>query len=115
MKTITRISPCLLVALLVFLLPNLQASAPSELKIEVQGEVKHPGNYVLPLGARVKDAITAAGGLTSLGDIRYTSVTRVVNGKKEVFRLHPRGAPQNEGMDYQLEKGDSVYVFHEIY
>lgn len=115
MKSITRFSRCLSVVLLVTLLPGLHAVAPSELTVEVQGEVKRPGKFVLPLGARAKDAIAAAGGFTELGDVRYTSVARLVDGKKKVFPLHPRGAPQNKGLDFPLESGDSVYVFHEVY
>ena len=39
-----------------------------ELKVDIEGAVVHPGLYSLPGGSRVEDAITAAGGLTSVVD-----------------------------------------------
>lgn len=40
------------------------AEAAGELYVDVQGEVERPGIVMLPAGARVIDAIAAAGGLT---------------------------------------------------
>ncbi|MEA5155095.1 helix-hairpin-helix domain-containing protein [Raineyella sp.] len=45
--------------------PTPSASARPSLAAHIIGEVKHPGLVSLPAGARVDDAITAAGGLTS--------------------------------------------------
>lgn len=44
--------------------PTLSASAAPQLVVHVLGEVRRPGVVKLPEGARVKDAIAAAGGLT---------------------------------------------------
>jgi competence protein ComEA len=50
--------------------PTDQSSKLSELTITVHitGEVKNPGIYTLPMGSRLNDAVTAAGGLTDLAD-----------------------------------------------
>lgn len=37
----------------------------TDLKIDIEGAVAHPGLYSLPEGSRVEDAITAAGGITA--------------------------------------------------
>lgn len=42
--------------------------SPTTIAAHVIGEVKHPGLVALPDGARVDDAITAAGGLTARAD-----------------------------------------------
>lgn len=46
-----------------------ESSEPAPLLyVHVDGAVKNPGVYEFPEGARVKDAIEGAGGLTSVGD-----------------------------------------------
>ena len=45
-------------------------------RVHVDGEVAHPGDYVLPPGSMVSDAIRAAGGLTSAAFPYGTEFTR---------------------------------------
>lgn len=45
-------------------------------RVVVEGEVAHPGEYVLPQNSSVRDAIRAAGGLTSAAYILATEFTR---------------------------------------
>jgi protein involved in polysaccharide export with SLBB domain len=113
MKNIARVTLYILAVLLVSV--SAEPPAPKNLSVEVQGEVKHPGTYSLEARASAKDAITAAGGFTPLGSVRYTSVARALDGKKVVFNLHPESSPQNRGLDFPLMSGDLIYVFHEVY
>lgn len=48
-----------------------------EIWVDISGAVASPGVYQLPSGARIKDALVAAGGLTSSVDRDF--VSRVVN------------------------------------
>lgn len=50
--------------------------------VDVAGAVYTPGVYTLPLGSRVDDALTAAGGLTKNADTAY--VTKVLNRAAKV-------------------------------
>ena len=46
----------------------ITASLPQEMQnehVRVEGEVAHPGDYILPPGSRIADAIRKAGGLTA--------------------------------------------------
>lgn len=47
---------------------NTEASGAAAITVDVEGAVIHPGVYTLPGGARLEDAITAAGGLESDAD-----------------------------------------------
>ncbi|MEO5687576.1 MAG: SLBB domain-containing protein [Burkholderiaceae bacterium] len=45
-------------------------------RIHVDGEVAHPGDYILPPGSRIADAIRAAGGMTAAAYPFGTELTR---------------------------------------
>jgi protein involved in polysaccharide export with SLBB domain len=50
--------------------------------VRIEGEVAHPGDYILPPGSRIADALRAAGGMTAAAypfgtDFRRESVRRV--------------------------------------
>jgi protein involved in polysaccharide export with SLBB domain len=53
---------------LVHVFSVISATLPQEVQnehVRVEGEVAHPGDYILPPGSRIADALRAAGGLTS--------------------------------------------------
>jgi protein involved in polysaccharide export with SLBB domain len=45
-------------------------------RVRIEGEVLHPGDYVLPPGSRISDALSAAGGMTTLAYPFGTEFTR---------------------------------------
>jgi competence protein ComEA len=64
-----------------------EASTSAVLIVDVEGAVMHPGVYTLPGGARVEDAITAAGGLESDADSElfaktFNRAAKLVDGGK---------------------------------
>lgn len=54
-----------------------QNLGPAEIWVDISGAVASPGVYQLPGGARIKDALVAAGGLTSSADRDF--VARAIN------------------------------------
>ena len=49
------------------------ASILKKVSIDIEGKVQKPGVYSLPEGARIQDALIAAGGLSSSADRVYVS------------------------------------------
>jgi competence protein ComEA len=68
---------------------------PTSVVVHVVGEVRHPGVVRLPLGARVGDALAAAGGLRRDGRLGGTNLARpLLDGERvEIGRGVPAAPP----------------------
>ena len=65
---------------------------PALLVVHLSGEVIMPGVYQLPVGARIDDALRAAGGATVDGDIQHLNLAaRLADGQQIVVpkRINP--------------------------
>lgn len=71
--------------------PVAQDAAASEVVVDVQGDVRRPGVYRLPSGARVADAVAAAGGFLHPEDARWIN----------------EAAPLDDGQDVVVPSADS--------
>ncbi|HFI0563615.1 TPA: helix-hairpin-helix domain-containing protein [Streptococcus suis] len=58
---------------------------PSQLVIDVKGAVEKPGLYTLEAGARVNDAVEAAGGLTSQADPKSINLAQKLSDEAVVY------------------------------
>lgn len=67
--------------------------APAEVFVHVSGQVRTPGLYVLAQGARVVDAVAAAGGLTEAADPAAVNLARSVVDGEQVHIPAPGEAP----------------------
>ena len=68
------------------------APAGSVVVIDVAGKVRHPGIATLPLGARVVDAVRAAGGARRGADLHGLNLARLlVDGEQVVVGVQPPG------------------------
>ena len=56
-------------------------------KVSVFGEVKRPGTFLYQDGMRIVEAISLAGGFTSMAKKNDTTVTRITDGAKRRFRV----------------------------
>jgi competence protein ComEA len=66
---------------------STSSTAPSVLVVHVAGAVARPGLHELPVGARVADAIDAAGGLTSEADANRINLAAPVTDGARVYVL----------------------------
>ena len=72
--------------------PVASPPVPALLVVHLSGEVIMPGVYQLPVGARIDDALKAAGGPTESGDIqRLNLAARLADGQQIVVprRVNP--------------------------
>ncbi|MDE0547008.1 ComEA family DNA-binding protein [Microbacterium sp. C7(2022)] len=60
-------------------------AAPAELYVHVAGAVRAPGLYVLAAGARVVDAVAAAGGFADDADRSAVNLARVVTDGEQLY------------------------------
>lgn len=95
-----------------FSTPISDASAPavpsgvisdgSSIVVDVAGDVRHPGLVTLPVGARVADAITAAGGPSRPRELAATNLAaRVTDGELLTIGRkagHGSGAAESSGL-----------------
>ncbi|HEM5047595.1 TPA: helix-hairpin-helix domain-containing protein [Streptococcus suis] len=58
---------------------------PSQLVVDVKGAVVKPGLYTLEAGARVNDAVEAAGGLTSQADPKSVNLAQKLSDEAVVY------------------------------
>ena len=70
---------------LVIIEPDEATSYARQFRVHVAGEVPKPGVYVLPVGARVSDAIEKAGGMTDRTDLSRLDLARRVVDEESII------------------------------
>lgn len=60
-------------------------ATPTPVVVYVSGAVVHPGVYTLPAGARVADALAAAGGATPEADLAHLNLARRLRDEEQVY------------------------------
>ncbi|HVZ30862.1 MAG TPA: polysaccharide biosynthesis/export family protein [Polyangiaceae bacterium] len=83
--------------------------------VALAGSVAKPGSYPLTAGMTVIDAISAAGGLSSLASGNNTIVTRRVDGKLQRYTVEVEKIIEGKAEDFSLQDGDIVYVPERVF
>ncbi len=80
--------------------------------IYVSGQVRRPGSYRLTPGMTAYQAITVAGGMTSVAAPNHTRVVRTYDGKQEVIPVRVAAMLKSGDMsgDIPLMPGDTIIV-----
>jgi polysaccharide export outer membrane protein len=84
-------------------------------KISVFGQVKKPGTFPYQDGMSVVEAISLAGGFTSMARKNDTTVIRIMKGKKQRFRVPVEEIGQGKTANFVLNTGDIVFVPERIF
>ncbi len=82
----------------------------SSRRISVMGEVQNPGTYPVSSGMTVVEAISVAGGFTSIARQGNVRVTRREDGESQTFRVPVDDITNGDEPDFPVQAGDIVFV-----
>jgi protein involved in polysaccharide export with SLBB domain len=77
---------------------------------EVLGQVRFPGEYPLPSGATISDAISAAGGLLESAYTEKAELTRFVNNSVSQFEHIALDINEELGLNHPIKKKDTLNI-----
>ena len=84
-------------------------------KISVFGQVKEPGTFPYQDGMTIVEAISLAGGFTSMARQNETTVIRLVNGKETRFRVPVEEIGQGKAVNFFVMTGDIIFVPERVF
>ena len=79
-------------------------------RVSVVGAVANPGPFVLEPGMTVVEAISMAGGFSSLADRDGTVVTRRVGAETVRYRVPVAKVAKGQAKDIEVAAGDIIFV-----
>lgn len=84
----------------------------------VLGQVRKPGTYEIPPGARsltLLEAISMAGGFSEIANIKKIKVMRKGEGRTEVIHANAEAIIRGEEPDIELKDGDIIHVAESLF
>jgi len=79
-------------------------------RVTVLGQVQKPGSFQLEPGMTLLQAISLAGGLTSLANVARVNLTRTSEGKATTVVVNIEAIYEGNVADVPLQPGDRVFV-----
>ena len=89
---------------------TLDVAQTSQITIDVQGAVAHPGVYTIQSGSRVIDAIKAAGGVTKAGDPSDLNQARLINDGEQIYIYAKTGTAVTKSNPVKVKPKTSAFV-----
>lgn len=89
---------------------TLDVAQRTQITIDVQGAVAHPGVYQIEMGSRVVDAIKAAGGVTKVGDPSDLNQARIINDGEQVYVYAKTGTTAAKSNSVKVKPRSSSVV-----
>jgi protein involved in polysaccharide export with SLBB domain len=84
-------------------------------RITVLGAVAKPGAFPMTSGLTIVQAISFAGGFTSIAAEDDTVITRKVDGKLKRYKVPVREMMEGKVDDFALQSGDSIFVPERVF
>lgn len=83
--------------------------------VTVLGQVQKPGSFNLSPGMTLLQAVSMAGGFTSIAQKNRVNLTRVSEGKAETVIVNMELIYSGNSDDILLQSGDSIYVNERVF
>jgi protein involved in polysaccharide export with SLBB domain len=83
--------------------------------ISVFGQVKKPGTFPYHDGMDVVEAISLAGGFTSMARKNDTTLIREINGEKKRFKVPVEKIGQGKSQNIPVNSGDIIWVPERVF
>jgi polysaccharide export outer membrane protein len=87
----------------------------SSKKISILGQVNKPGTFQYVDGMSIVEAISIAGGFTSMARPNDVTVTRVINNVEKQFLVPVEAIGQGRTSNFALRPGDIVFVPQRVF
>lgn len=82
----------------------------NSLKCSVFGQVAHSGTVKFTPGMTIVEAIASSGGFSPLARKNMVKVTRVLDGKKETYKIPVEMIAEGKRPNFPMAPGDEVFV-----
>ena len=83
--------------------------------VTVLGQVQKPGSFALAPGMTLLQAVSMAGGFTSIAQKNRVNLTRVTEGKAATVIVNMELIYEGSSDDILLQSGDSIYVNERVF
>jgi polysaccharide biosynthesis/export protein VpsN len=83
--------------------------------VTVLGQVQKPGSFPLTPAMTLLQAVSMAGGFTSIAQKNRVNLTRVTEGKAETVIVNVELIYEGSADDILLQSGDSLYVNERVF
>lgn len=84
-------------------------------KITVLGQVQKPGSFPFSPGMTLIQAVSLAGGLTSIANKDRVNLTRKVKGGARTVVLSVDAITEGRSPDLPLQAGDQIYIHERVF
>jgi polysaccharide export outer membrane protein len=97
--------------------PNVSVSIKeyNSKRIEILGEIAHPGSFPMPSGMTLLRAISLAGGFNAMAKRTHVTVRRRVKGGTQAATVSVEDIIDNRVPDPPLQAGDSINVPQKVF
>ena len=83
--------------------------------VNVLGQVKSPGTFSLVPGFTLVQAISKAGGMSSIADRNNVTLTRTTGKQRRTMRLSIDSITEGRSSDIPLQSGDVITVGERVF